>query len=187
MDIFGLVLAGGQSKRAGTDKGLKLGEEKTWIEQVYDKLTYLGLNTMVSINVNQQESYQRLIAEDKLIIDDSNIPGPIRGILTAHRKFTHRNWMILACDMIDMRLPLMEQLIECYSQHKEFDFYVFKNQHFFQPFCGIYTSLGLGKLWDEIESERSTDFSLQHVFKTYKTYALNLPNTEEQSFNNYNK
>ncbi|MET4082651.1 molybdopterin-guanine dinucleotide biosynthesis protein A [Pedobacter sp. UYP30] len=187
MDICGLILAGGQSKRAGTDKGLKLYEEKTWVELLQNKLIKLGLEAMVSINIGQQESYKRLIPEDKLILDSNNIPGPLRGILSAHRKFPEKNWLILACDMIDMREAVMQQLINSCSENKEFDFYAFKNKYFFQPFCGIYTSSGLRKLSDEINCENATDYSMQHVFKKYKTYTLNLPIAEEESFNNYNK
>lgn len=185
--IFGLVLAGGESTRAGTDKGLKRNLATTWVEQVFAKLRELGLETNISINAHQQVSYHGIFTEDKLIVDDNNIPGPLRGIVTAHRKFPQRNWMILPCDMIDMNLPVMVQLLECAAHHQGFEFYVFKNQHFFQPFCGIYTYAGLAKISNEIESGNCTDFSLQHVFKTYKTYELNMSVEEDQSFNNYNK
>lgn len=182
-----LILAGGQSKRAGTDKGLKLDQDRTWIKIIEQKLQDLNLKAYVSINPSQEFEYKKIIPYENLIIDSSPIPGPLRGIMSAHLKFPEANWLILACDMIDMKIGTMAQLIYAYEQHAEYDAYVYRNTKFYQPFCGIYTSAGLAALKKKYEQlNTDSDYSMQRALGFLHTYTLPLIEDVE-SFNNYNR
>lgn len=182
----GLILCGGESKRAGTDKGLKLENGKTWAEIMNQKLIDLGLSVKVSINSSQITAYENYFAKADLIIDDVSIPGPLRGILSAHKQFPDGNWMVLACDLIDMQLQTMKQLMESFKINEGIDFYVYKNEKRYQPFCGIYTANGLNKLLSTYQNKQEENYSMQHVFDSFKTYAIPIAE-EDSSFKNYNK
>lgn len=184
-NLAGLILAGGESKRAGTDKGLKLLEGKSWVEIIQQKLTDIHLKAWVSINSSQLSKYRGLIAQDELIVDSSLIPGPLRGILTAHLKLPSHSWLVLACDMVDMKSDTITRLIQSYKEHAEHDFYVYKNEDFYQPFCGIYTTLGLEKVLKTYENKQERNYSMQHVFDSFNTYVLPIDKKDE-SFKNYN-
>ena len=185
-NLNGLILSGGQSKRAGTDKGLKALNGKTWVEIMREKLQYLGLDVNVSINLSQFEAYKNAIAKESLIIDDISIPGPLRGILTAHVHFPENNWLVLACDQIDMKSETIKKLIDGFDKSRDFDFYVYKNAKRYQPFCGIYTSIGLKKLLNAYRKKHDENYSMQHVFDNFNTFSIAVEE-KNQSFNNYNK
>ncbi|MBK0381586.1 molybdenum cofactor guanylyltransferase [Pedobacter sp. SD-b] len=185
-NLKGLILCGGESKRAGTDKGLKTGNGTTWVKLVANKLENLGLDYFVSINSSQIEKYKNEITEKLFILDDLDILGPLRGILSAHQKYPKNNWLILACDMIDMDLQTIRSLINEFLYTEKHDFYVYKNEEFYQPFCGIYTADGLSKLLKKYSNKELDTFKLQNVFKNHDTLAIPI-NLNDPSFNNYNQ
>ena len=186
MDLTGLILAGGESKRAGTDKGLKLLGEETWVAVMRKKLKGLNLDSFVSVNQSQVNSYREIIQEAELIVDDAKIPGPLRGILTAHSTFPDLDWMILACDLVDMKPEVIGYLAGCFEQQNNHDFYVYQNHKFYQPFCGIYTAKGLAKLLKTYKNSNEHNYSMQHVFESFDTFAIPVSDTNK-SFKNYNK
>jgi len=185
MKLTGFILSGGESKRAGTDKGLKTSYGKPWVELMRQKLLDLNLEVKVSINSSQLTIYQNVITKENFIVDDATIPGPLRGILTAHAHFPANNWLVLACDQIDMRRETMEKLISCLEENPGFDFYVYKSEKRYQPFCGIYTAQGLQKLLKTYLNQ-AENYSMQYVFDTFNTFCIAV-GENNQSFNNYNK
>nr|WP_294899691.1 molybdenum cofactor guanylyltransferase [uncultured Pedobacter sp.] len=185
MKLTGLILSGGESKRAGTDKGLKTSDGKTWVELMRQKLLDLNLEVKVSINSSQLSNYQNVITKENLIVDDATIPGPLRGILTAHAHFPANNWLVLACDQIDMEKAVIEKLICCLEENPGFDFYAYKSEKRYQPFCGIYTAQGLQKLLKTYRSQHEENYSMQHVFDSFNTFTIAIKD-ESLSFNNYN-
>ena len=76
IQLNGLILSGGESKRAVTDKGLKTLEGENWVQIMRQKLVDLDLEVNVSINSGQLKDYQKIIQKENLIIDDATIPGP---------------------------------------------------------------------------------------------------------------
>jgi molybdopterin-guanine dinucleotide biosynthesis protein A len=185
--LNGLILSGGESKRAGTDKGLKILDGKPWVEIMCHKLLSLGLEVKVSINYAQLATYKSTtIATDNLIVDDVTIPGPLRGILSAHAHYPENDWLVLACDQIDMQAQTLQKLMGAFDENEGFDFYVYKNEKRYQPFCGIYTSTGLKKLLNAYRKKHDENYSMQHVFDSFNTFTLAVDEMD-QSFNNYNK
>lgn len=185
MNLTGLILSGGQSKRAGTDKGLKLINESVWVKNMADKLTEIGLPTKVSIHPNQFDEYRRYIDENALIKDCLDIPGPLKGILSAHVMYPQHNWLVVACDMIDLEINTMENIINLSATYPDFDLYCYENATFYQPFCAIYTAKALCNYLSAFKNNGVNDFSLQHFFKSYQTFEIVI-DKQDNSFNNYN-
>jgi molybdopterin-guanine dinucleotide biosynthesis protein A len=92
--------------------------------------------------------------------------------------------LLVACDMIDMQEITLQNLVKTYTQQPGFDFYAYRNNGFFEPFCAIYTAKGLQSLFYKYDAPDLAHMSLQRILR--EGNAVSLPVTEEASFNNYN-
>lgn len=185
MKISGLVLCGGKSTRMGTDKGSLLKEGKPWARIVCDQLTALDIPCKISVNKDQLKDYSAIFNEEVLIADQLDIPGPLRGILSAHRQYPEINWLIVACDMIDMNRETLIKIINAEHQAPGSQFYVYKGGTYYEPFGGIYSAAGLHQIDELYRQKLLKDFSLQHVLNTFETYTL-LTEISINAFKNYN-
>jgi molybdopterin-guanine dinucleotide biosynthesis protein A len=184
-NLLGVVLCGGQSKRMGSDKGLLLKNGTTWSVLIAQKLKDTGLDVVVSINEKQQQAYQTIFPDTALIVDHLPIDGPLDGLLGIHRNFPERDILLMACDLIDMKPKVIQHLITAYIKSPEFEYYVYEQHGFTQPFCAIYTSKGLAQVYEAFEQSLLLKYSLHERFEAGKT--LYLPVEDEDSFRNYNQ
>lgn len=99
-EIYGLVLAGGQSRRMGQDKGLLDYHGKPQRDYTFEQLKPLCGRVFMSIRPGQEES---LPDGTPYILDENRYRGPFNGLLSAHHRFPEAAWLVVACD-----LPLMD-------------------------------------------------------------------------------
>ncbi len=185
IDLIGIVLCGGESSRMGTDKGLILLGNKPWVTLIVEKLESLKLRVLVSINSSQKEKYLKFFAEIQLIIDDAEVKGPVRGLLSAHKKFPKQNILLMACDLLDIQRNALENVISIFTNEPGFDFYCSHHDGFYEPFCGIYTSAGLKKVLDQAQSGDLHNYSFQHMLSngnTKKIVPFNLAEFKNRNF-----
>src|SRR5678809_351136 len=106
--MIGVALCGGQSTRMGTDKGLLMQNDLTWVDIAVSKLSSLQIPVIVSINKEQADIYSKRISVNRLIVDCDNISikGPMLGMLSVHQEHPNDDLIVLACDMIDMNTTL---------------------------------------------------------------------------------
>ena len=183
-NLLGVVLSGGQSKRMGRDKGLMDIEDTKWAVFVAEKLQNMGLDVVVSVNPAQVESYGKVFPDTTLIVDDTSISGPLNGLLTVHKHHPDKDLLLMACDLIDMDKPTLSKLIETYQTEPEFEYYVYSLDGFTEPFCAIYTTKGLAKVYQSMEANELKKFSLHDRFESGLTKYIPIHN--EKVFNNYN-
>lgn len=181
-NLLGVVLCGGQSKRMGTDKGLILHHEQPWSVLMAQKLTLENLSVIVSINNLQKHSYLKHFKENQLIIDHTEIKGPLNGLFSIHDQYPDKDLLVLGCDLINMQQETILTLLNSFAANQGFDFYAFHNGKFWEPLCAIYTSAGLSKFLKH--NTTLSDFSFQHLLTTEKS--LKLPITDLGSFRNFN-
>ncbi len=98
--VLGLVLAGGQSRRMGQDKGLLDYHGKPQREYLYEQLAPLCERVYISIRSEQEQALPKGMP---YILDENRYRGPFNGLLSAHRQFPNAAWLVVACD-----LPLMD-------------------------------------------------------------------------------
>lgn len=98
--IYGLVLAGGQSRRMGQDKGLLDYHGKPQRDYMYEQLAPLCQKVYMSIRPGQEGT---LPGGMPYILDENLYRGPFNGLLSAHHQFPEAAWLVVACD-----LPLMD-------------------------------------------------------------------------------
>lgn len=176
-------MCGGQSKRMGTDKGLIPIQDTCWAEHMADKLTAVNLQVSIFVNTSQIEKYSLIFPPQQLIADSLSIAGPLNGLLSVHTKYPDDDLLLLACDMINMMTETLDYLVKSYRTKPGYNYYVYQNKEYAEPFCGIYTSTALNVSGLKPRSNLS-GLSLQKVLNMGDT--LRLPTTDKDSFMNYN-
>lgn len=100
-ELFGLVLAGGQSQRMGPgqDKSQMIYPEISLLPQrlrLLQALESCGLRSYISCRPNQLTETD---TPQKIILDRSElVGGPGVGLLSAHLQFPQAAWLVVACD-----------------------------------------------------------------------------------------
>jgi len=115
--MIGILLCGGLSTRMGKDKGLIFSHERTWTEIGLEKFSRLNIPPTVSINPNQFHIYSSRFANPNFIIDDLTlkIQGPLLGLMSVHLQFPDEDVLLLACDLINMDVIVLEKLIHAFK------------------------------------------------------------------------
>jgi molybdenum cofactor guanylyltransferase len=187
--LVGLLLCGGESKRMGTDKGLiKLGN-KTWAETIYDQLQSLVEITLISINPSQIDTYKELFPTQNQIIDSNfQVKGPLAGILSVFKQYSQDDFIVLACDMIDIKFNLLQEIISIYysRQDEDFEAFVFQTDQGIQPLAAIYTSKLLEKVYHLYLNKQLQKMSLKHVLEIGNNLIINCDLNKEAQFKNRN-
>lgn len=105
--IYGLVLAGGESRRMGQDKGLLNYHGKPQREYMADLLREACEKTFISVRTEQ------LIETDYPILSDTFLNlGPYGAILSAFRQYPNVAWLVVACDLPLLDAASLQQLIQ---------------------------------------------------------------------------
>ncbi len=187
--MVGIVLCGGQSLRMGRDKGLLISSKKiTWAQQAFSLLSKLDLEVAFSVNKAQYPIYKRVFFSHKLIPDgrDLNIMGPLLGILTSHTEYPKKNLLVLACDMIEMNLEVIQYLQQQFKQNPGFDAYIFKDKMLPEPLCAIYTAAGLKKIAVKNKKNELEKHSLIYALEQINTFIIPIPAGWKKYFLNMN-
>jgi molybdopterin-guanine dinucleotide biosynthesis protein A len=107
--LIGVVLAGGLSRRMGSDKGALELEGRTLVERALMLLEPFSESVCVSIRQGQAaaEPYRRL----RLVVDEGGVVGPAAGLLAAWSRHPDRPLLVLAADLARVGTNLLDQLV----------------------------------------------------------------------------
>lgn len=187
IQMIGVVLSGGKSTRMGKDKGLLMLEETPWAEGAAQKLEQIGVPFCVSINADQIESYSKHFEKDRLVVDAFDVPGPLKGLFSVHNQFPYHDLFVIACDLPDITVELMQKLLNIFRSHEgEHDFFTYRSEHNLEPLLGIYSREGLQKIFDLYAVGQLDKFSMKHVLEISNTFSVDLLYHELQQLKNYN-
>lgn len=102
------ILAGGESRRMGQDKGMLPLLGIPLVERVI--LQVEGLSDMLMLVTNQQDEYRRF--NIPMCADMYPRMGPLGGLSTALNCATYDYVLLLSCDMPFISVPLLEYMFE---------------------------------------------------------------------------
>ena len=107
-ELFGLVLAGGDSSRMGADKGVIDYHGVPQARYLHGVLTRVCGHAFVSINPGQQamEPYASL----PVVIDSLPRKGPASGVLAAARARPAIAWLVVAVDLAALTAATLSAL-----------------------------------------------------------------------------
>jgi molybdopterin-guanine dinucleotide biosynthesis protein A len=95
--LYGLVLAGGESRRMGRDKALLDYHGTPMVEWVYRMLQHHCTRAFVSVRAAQAADPVRATLPQ--IVDGTLGSGPIAGIAAAQAAHPDVAWLVVACDL----------------------------------------------------------------------------------------
>lgn len=184
---MGVVLCGGESTRMGSDKALLQINNQTLVERSIQLFSQLCLAVGLSVNMQQYQSYRHLSSLDVIADNETiNVKGPLLGLLSVHEIYPNENLFVLACDLANMNIKVLNELCDNYHKQPGKDVHVFMNNDEYEPLCGIYTSAGLNKIKRLLEQEGLRKFSMKHVIETLNAATYPLPDDWKDYFINVN-
>lgn len=109
MSLFGLVLAGGASRRMGEDKGRIRYGKLPQATAAWQLLSSVCERAFVSINESQRQVAP--YADLPVIVDAGVVRGPAAGLLAAWQLCPEVAWLVLAVDLPRLDRASLEALI----------------------------------------------------------------------------
>lgn len=127
----GIVIAGGDSKRMGTDKGSLLFKGKTFIEHSIDALQPFVQRVMI---ISSKDYYDHLVYERK----EDLIPnaGPLAGLYTGLYHSKTADNLVVSCDVPLVTEKIFQLLLD--EENDPYDIVQCKNQDGIMPLVGRY-------------------------------------------------
>jgi molybdopterin-guanine dinucleotide biosynthesis protein A len=182
--LLGVILCGDEKLQADAEKGLRKIGDITWAEHVAAKLDVFEIPFVYSLNALQLPAFSAIFPQQKLVVDNVEVHGPLKGLLSVHKNFPGSNLLLLSYDMLDMDEDTIRNITGIYQQQNGYEFYVYQDKDFAQPFSGIYTSQGLARVSEKMKQHTLHSFSLQSVLNEGHTLRLKIE--DEAAFRNYN-
>ena len=137
-NIWGLVLSGGMSKRMGHDKALIEIDGNTQLNNTYTLLQNHLPEVFVSSRADQSADNER--KKYNQIYDLYNNIGPLAGILSAMHEHPEVDWLVVACDLMNLDDKTIDYLIENYHPNDNIIAYKSEYNGLPEPLCAIYSA-----------------------------------------------
>lgn len=177
MNISSIILAGGKSKRMGTDKAFLKLNNKLLIDIAIELAEKVSDNIIISGTDNRLENYKYPVLKD--VIPEI---GPVGGIYTCLSQAENDYSLVLSCDMPFVSMELVERII---SKVNNEDIIVPFNNNYFEPLCALYHKRVLPIIKDMIANK---NYKLHNLIlnSNYKALAFKELNCDANAFRNFN-
>ena len=136
--LYGLVLAGGKSKRMGRDKALLDRGGQSQLAFAYQLLDAVTVRQFVSTSADQGADPER--QKFPQITDKYKDIGPVAGILSALETAPEVDWLVLACDLPNLDETTLQYLVDARSPTQPFTAYRSSYDDLPEPLCAIYAA-----------------------------------------------
>jgi len=155
MAVTGIILAGGNSSRMGTDKGMQLLCGKPLISYAINALAGLCCEILISSSSEEYESFGYRVIPDAI-----RGIGPMGGLYSAMMQSKTDDNLVLSCD-----LPFVTEELLAYILQNAAGYQVaipwMGNLHY-EPLCGFY---GLSVLEGIKKFIRNGNYKLPDLFE----------------------
>ena len=141
--LNGLVLAGGYSRRFGSDKAAIQIAGHALLDTTIGLLIPHVASAYVSVRADQTDDALR--RRFPVIPDSEAGLGPAAGILAAHAQDPHAAWLVLACDMPGLNEAAIRNLIESRNGQRAATAYISPVDGLVEPLCAIYEPATLAR------------------------------------------
>jgi molybdopterin-guanine dinucleotide biosynthesis protein A len=174
-EIFGLVLAGGRSRRFGQDKAAQSFEGQSFLERAVGILAQLLDEVWVSVRADQ--STDELRSRFQLIPDATDSMGPGSGLISAHRHCPEAAWLVVACDMPLLTPEVLQRLLLARNPEQSATAYRSSADNLPEPLCAIYEPATLARF--ERQSAGGQAFSPRKILTGMDVVLLPPPDANE--------
>ena len=136
--VFGLVLAGGKSRRMGHDKALLNRDGQSQLAFASGVLAACVDRVFVSTRADQKDDAER--AQYEQIVDRYDGIGPVAGILSALEEHPDVDWLVVACDLPNISEQTIRNLLQHRGGEQPFTAYKSSYDGLPEPLCAVYHS-----------------------------------------------
>jgi len=154
-DVAGVILAGGKSRRYGTNKALVKIDGVSWIERVIRVMEHLFQDLILITNTPDEYVHLGLPMYGDLIKG----LGPVGGIYTALSKIPHEAGFFVACDMPLLSQTLISHMVEA---REGFDVVVPRISGMMETLHALYGKGCLPSIKRQIDSR---EYQIIRIFK----------------------
>lgn len=144
--VKALVLAGGQSRRMGSDKALLMRDGRSQLQRAVELLHESIDDVYVSVRKDQTTEPER--GRFPQIVDAYEDMGPLAGILSAMDADPAATWFVVACDLPNINRKTIRALLDGRRPREPFVAYRSSHDGLPEPLCAIYAP-GARPLIDE--------------------------------------
>lgn len=134
--VWGLVLAGGKSRRMGSDKALLKLDGETQLSRAVGLLERHVDRVFVSTRADQFGDIER--GKFAQVVDRYENMGPVAGILSAMDSNSEVAWLVLACDLPNIDDATIKYLLENCSGEHPATAYESVHDGLPEPLCAVY-------------------------------------------------
>lgn len=150
--LFGLVLAGGRSRRFGSDKAAIEVGGRTLLARTVALLQAVTEQVFVSVRADQADDELR--SAFPLIVDDEPELGPAGGLIAAHRRHDAVAWFVVACDMPGLDEVAVRDLVQSRNARRGATAYRSPADGEAEPLCAIYEPATLARFARRVAADR---------------------------------
>ena len=154
-ELYGLVLAGGRSRRMGTDKATLLHPDgRSLVRRTVDLLAEAGCaRVVVSLRHDQEVPVEigTMSARGGVWIardPERGSDGPVSGMLASMRQHPAADWLVVACDLPRLDVPTLRHLVASRQAGDHFVCYRSEFDGLPEPLCALYTAAAFPVLED---------------------------------------
>lgn len=155
--LYGLVLAGGESRRMGQDKAALSYNGRPQLARAVDLVARHAERCFVSIRPDQQPdplraSYPCIM--DRREIKDRLGGGPMVGVLSAHVAYPGVAWLVVACDLPMLDDTTIAALVHERNADLAATAYVGESDGLPEPLCTIWEPATLAALHNQARNQK---------------------------------
>ena len=133
---YGLILAGGSSRRMGRDKALLKRDGESQLSYMANVLSGSLAEVFVSAREDQSREGER--SNHPMIVDRYDNLGPMAGILSALEEIPDVDWLIVACDLPNIDHLTLQNLLASRDHNFPFTAYISSHDGLPEPLCAVY-------------------------------------------------
>ena len=134
--VYGLVLAGGRSRRLGRDKALLQRDGRSQLAHMVTMLERHVERVFVSTRPDQRDEPER--RRFSQVVDRYENTGPLAGIVSAMEEYPAADWLVLACDLPNIVDATIEHLLDARSNEHPFTAFVSSHDGLPEPLCALW-------------------------------------------------
>jgi molybdopterin-guanine dinucleotide biosynthesis protein A len=148
--LKGLVLAGGDSRRMGSDKAAREFSGQSLLDRAVSLVSEVVDETCVSAREQQRNLAGR--EHYRLIPDSLPFAGPAAGILSAHCADRGAAWLVLACDMPMVTAHMLRRLVAERDASAAATAWIAEGREQPEPLCAVYEPATLAAFLEKAQA-----------------------------------
>lgn len=148
-ELKGLVLAGGDSSRMGSDKAAANFGTHSLLARAMQAMQPVVAEVFVSARAEQAQAAGR--SDYPLITDSLELRGPAAGILSAHLYDPAAAWLVLACDLPLVTTAVLQELVHGRAADKAATAWSYGKDGQAEPLCAVYEPATLAGFLREVK------------------------------------